>query len=126
VRKSQANTVSGKDIDALKKVWADDVTLTFAGQAPIKGKPAVEAWYRSWFDGVKQIRETTTNVSVAKPGALTLTNTVLFESVTELVRLDDTRATIREAAAVDFRGGKITAVRVYVADPHGDKILSGG
>lgn len=42
VRRNQAKLVSSKDIEALKQAWADDVTLTFAGQAPIRGNDAVE------------------------------------------------------------------------------------
>ena len=48
-----------------------------------------------------------------------------FESISELVRLNDTLATVREAVAVDFRAGKIAALRVYVADPDGEEVLSG-
>ena len=78
---SQAATVNAKDIEALKKFWADDVKLTFVGQPPIEGKDAVEAWYRSWFAGIKEIQETSTNFALVHPYALGASNTVLFEAL---------------------------------------------
>jgi hypothetical protein len=68
--KNQAATVNAKDIEALKKFWADDVKLTFVGQPPIEGKDAVEEWYRSWFAGIKEIRETSTTSHWCTPTRL--------------------------------------------------------
>ena len=104
MRKNQAATVERKDIEALTKIWADDVTLTFMGQPPIVGKPAVEAWYRSWFDVLAEVHETPKNFSFARPYALGFTNTVLWEATGEHVYKDG-RKVVQTAVAMDFERG---------------------
>jgi ketosteroid isomerase-like protein len=46
IRRNQASTLAAKDIEALKRMWADDVMLTFMRQPPIVGREAVENWYQ--------------------------------------------------------------------------------
>jgi ketosteroid isomerase-like protein len=125
MRRNQAATVESKDIEALKKMWADDVTLTFMGQPPIVGKPAVEAWYRSWFDVLEEVHESPKNFSLARPYALGFTNTVLWESTGEHVFKDGRKVVKQVAVAIDFERGKGKAIRIYVADPDGEKRYMG-
>ncbi len=122
---SQAATVNAKDIDALKKFWADDVKLTFVGQPPIEGKDAVEAWYRSWFAGIKEIRETSTNFALVHPYALGVSNTVLFEAKSDIEFTDGRHVVESEVAVIEIRGGKATSIRVYIADEDGGQVLMG-
>lgn len=122
---SQAATVNAKDIDALKKFWADDVKLTFVGQPPIEDKDAVEAWYRSWFAGIKEIRETSTNFALVHPYALGVSNTVLFEAKSDIEFTDGRHVVESEVAVIEIRGGKATSIRVYVADEDGGQVLMG-
>lgn len=123
--KGQAATVNAKDIEALKKFWAEDVTLTFVGQPPIEGKGAVEAWYRSWFAGIKEIREISTNFALVHPYAVGVSNTVLFEATSDMEFIDGRHAIEHEATVIEIRGGKATNIRVYVADEDGGKALMG-
>lgn len=123
--RNQAATVNAKDIEALKRFWADDVRLTFVGQPPIEGKDAVEEWYRSWFAGIEEIRETSTNFALLHPYALGASNTVLFESENEIQFCDGRHTVEREAVVIEIRGGKATDIRVYVADEDGGKVLMG-
>ena len=125
MRKNQAATVERKDIEALKQMWADDVTLTFMGQPPVVGKPAVEAWYRSWFDVLDEVHESPRNFSFARPYTLGFTNTVLWEATGELVFKDGRRAVKHTSVAIDFERGKAKAIRLYVADPDGEKRYMG-
>ena len=125
MRRTQAATVESKDIEALKKMWADDVTLTFLGQPAIAGKPAVEAWYRSWFDGLAEVRERPRNFAFVRPYALGFTNTVLWESTGEFVFQDGRKAVVQEVTAIDFERGKAKAIRIYVADPDGEDLFLG-
>lgn len=123
--KNQAATVNAKDIEALKKFWADDVRLTFVGQPPIEGKDAVEAWYRSWFAGIKEIRETSTNFALVHPYAVGASNTVLFESEADMDFTDGRHAVEHEVGVIEIRGGKATDIRVYVAAQDGGQVLMG-
>jgi ketosteroid isomerase-like protein len=123
--KNQAATVNAKDIEGLKKFWADDVSLTFVGQPPIEGKDAVEAWYRSWFAGIKEIRETSTNFALVHPYAVGVSNTVLFEATSDIEFTDGRRVVESEATVIEIRGGKATSIRVYIADEDGGQVLMG-
>jgi ketosteroid isomerase-like protein len=123
--KNQAATVNAKDIEALKKFWADDVSLTFVGQPPIEGKDAVEAWYRSWFAGIKEIRETSTNFALVHPYAFGVSNTVLFEAKSDIEYTDGRHVVESEVAVIEIHGGKATSIRIYVADENGGQVLMG-
>lgn len=125
MRKNQAATVNAKDIEALKNYWADDVTLTFVGQPPIEGKDAVEAFYRSWFAGIKEIRETSTNFALVHPYAVGASNTVLFEAKSDMEFTDGRHGVVQEVVVIEIRGGKATDIRVYVADEDGGGVLMG-
>ena len=125
MRKNQAATVERKDIEALKKMWADDVTLTFMGQSAIVGKPAVEAWYRAWFDVLEEVHESPKNFALVRPYALGFTNTVLWEATGEHVFKDGRRVVLQTAVAIDFERGKAKAIRLHVSDPHGEKRYMG-
>lgn len=125
LRRSQAATVRAEDVIALRRNWADDITLTFMGQPPIVGREAVEDWYRAWFAGVADVFEQPISFALARPFALGLTNTVLFETTSETVRPDGRTALLHVATAIDLERGKVRAVRVYVADPQGEKSLLG-
>jgi ketosteroid isomerase-like protein len=123
--KNQAATVNAKDIEVLKKFWADDVTLTFVGQPPIQGKDAVGAWYRSWFAGIKEIRETSTNFALVHPYALGVSNTVLFEAKSDIEFTDGRHVVESEVTVIEIRRGKATSIQVYVADEDGGQVLMG-
>lgn len=125
MRKNQAATVERKDIEALKRMWADDVTLTFMGRPAIVGKPAVEAWYRSWFDALEEVHEHPKNFSLARPYTLGFTNTVLWESSGEHVFRDGRIVEKHVSVAIDFQRGKAKAIRIYLADPDGEKAYMG-
>lgn len=123
--KNQAATVNAKDIEAVKKFWADDVKLTFVGQPPIEGKDAVEEWYRSWFAGIKEIRETSTTFALVHPYAVGLSNTVLFEAKSDMEYTDGRHCVEYEVGVIEIRGGKATNIRIYVADEDRGKVLMG-
>ena len=125
MRKNQAATVESKDIQALKEMWAEDVTLTFMGRPAIVGKPAVEAWYRSWFDAMEQVHENPKNFALVRPYTLGFTNTVLWESTGEHLFRDGRTSVVQTSVAIDFERGKAKAIRVYVADPDGEKAYLG-
>ena len=125
LRRSQAATVQAQDVIALRRSWTDDITLTFMGQPPIVGREAVEDWYRAWFAGVADAFEQPISFALARPYALGLTNTVLFETTSETVLPDGRTAVLHEATAIELRRGKVHAIRVYVADPQGEKALLG-
>jgi ketosteroid isomerase-like protein len=101
------------------------VTLTFVGQPSIVGKDAVEAWYRSWFAGIKKIRETSSNFAPVHPYALGVTNTVLFEATSDIEFTDSRHVVESEATVIEIRGGKATSIRVYIADEDGGQVLMG-
>lgn len=109
----------------MKNLWADDVKLTFVGQPPIEGKDAVEAWYRSWFAGIKEIRETSTNFALVHPYAVGVSNTVLFEATSDMELTDGRHSVVNEVAVIEIRAGKATNIRVYISDEDGGKVLMG-
>jgi ketosteroid isomerase-like protein len=123
--KNQAATINAKDIEGLKKFWADDVKLTFVGEPSIEGKDAVEAWYRSWFSGIDEIRETSTNFALVHPYAVGASNTVLFESEADIDFTDGRHTLEHEVGVIEIRGGKATEIRVYVAAEHGSDVVMG-
>jgi ketosteroid isomerase-like protein len=122
---NQAATVNAKDIEALKKFWADDVRLTFVGQPPIEGKAAVEAWYRGWFDATQEIHETSTNFALVHPYAVGSSNTVVFESEADSTFTDGRHTVERAMTIIEVHDRKATDIRVYVADEDGGQVLMG-
>ena len=101
--------------------WAADGVLEFPGRSAISGrfvgKPAVEAWWRRWFDRMRSVRFTVDRVALANPIALTFANTMFVEWHTEVTTHDGLRAHAAGVSVVRFRRGKIVHARDYFFDP---------
>ena len=105
--------------------WADDVTLTPMGCTPIRGKDAVMAFDRAYYDTMASYHVTTRSVSLAKPWAIGFTNTVVIEDEMTIERKDGRTQTLHQVLILEIKRGKLVAIRTYLADPDYEKVLLG-
>ena len=115
--RDHAAAVESLDAEKVTERFSDDVTLTFMGNPPVVGKEAVKAFMRGYYETVASSRTTTTHVAVARPWAFGLTNTVIVEDDVEVTRKDGSVDHLPQGLAFDVRGGRVVAVREYLADP---------
>ena len=105
--------------------WTDDVTLTPMGCPPIRGKDAVMAFDKAYYDTMDSCHVTLRSVSLAKPWAIGFTNTVVLEEEITIDRNDGRTQTLHNVKILELKRGKVVAVRIYLADPDYEKVLLG-
>jgi hypothetical protein len=105
--------------------WADDVTLTPMGCPPIRGKDAVMAFDKAYYDTMTSYHVTMRSVSLAKPWAIGFTNTVVIEDEMTIERKDGRTQTLHQVLILELKRGKLVAVRTYLADPDYEKVMLG-
>ena len=105
--------------------WTDDVTMTPMGCPPIRGKDAVMAFEKSYFDTIRSCHVITRSVSVAKPWAIGFTNTFVLEDEITIERKDGRTQTLHPVIVLELKRGKVAAVRTYLADPDYEKVVLG-
>lgn len=116
-KKDHAAAVESLDVDKVTERFSDDVTLTFMGNPPIVGKEAVKEFMREYFATLTSSRTTTKHVAVARPWAFGLSNTVIVEDDVQVERTDGSVEHLPQGLAFDVQGGRVVAVREYLADP---------
>lgn len=113
--------VNRKDLDSLMLAWAPDAVFEFPGRSSISGrfvgKPAIEAWWRRWFDRMRSVHFTVDRVALRNPIALTFANTMFVEWQADVVTYDGIRAHAAGVSVMRFRRGKIVHARDYFFDP---------
>jgi ketosteroid isomerase-like protein len=113
--------MSRKDVAAVMQPWADDSVLEFMGHTPIsgryEGKPAIEGFFRSVFEGVESIRLSVRHVAFANPIGLNYNNTIYVESGVDVTSHDGVTIHDERIAVFEYRHGKVVSMREWAFDP---------
>jgi ketosteroid isomerase-like protein len=118
-----------KDVAAVMRGWAEDGVLEFPGTSTLsgryEGKPAIEAFFRRWFERMDTIRLTVTHVGFANPVTLTYGSTMYVEFETDQKTTDGLSFRTEVAGVYRFRRGKVVFYREYLFDPSEAKAIWG-
>ena len=110
-----------KDLPGVMRFWADDGVFEFPGHTPISGrivgKPAIEAWFRRYFDRMASVRFTVRRAGIANPVGLTYSNTLYIEWDVDLTSVDGVTIHTSGVGVYTVRRGKLISVKDYVFDP---------
>ncbi len=110
-----------KDLAAAMRGWADDAVFEFPGRSTISGrfvgKPAIEAWWRRWFERMADVRFVVRCVAFANPFTLTLANTVFVEWAADVTTVDGISVHANAVSVMRLRRGKVVFARDYFLDP---------
>lgn len=113
--------VRRKDLAAVMRAWAEDGVLEFPGHSTLsgryEGKPAIEAFFRRWFDRMESIRLTVKHVGFANPVTLTYGSTMYVEFETDQKTRDGVSFHTEVVGVSRFRRGKLVFYREYLLDP---------
>ena len=92
------DAVNRKDLAAVMAGWADDGVLEFPGRTVLSGrhagKPAIETFFRTWFERMEAIR-----ITVKRVGFSGLTMTYGSTMYVEFPLCQDS---VRQPAAADY------------------------
>lgn len=122
--------INRKDLAAWMRYWADDAVFEFPGRTPISGrfagKPAIEAWWRRFFERMATVRFKPTRVAVANPIALVLGTTTMFAEIeVEVTSKEGIRSRAELVTVTRLRRGKAVFVRDYFFDPDVEEAIWG-
>lgn len=113
--------VSRKDLAAVMRGWAEDGVLEFPPGSTLggryEGKPAIEGFFRRWFERMASIRVTVRHVAFANPVALTLGTTMFVEFETDQRTTDGLTLHTEVVGVYRLRRGKLVSYREYILDP---------
>jgi ketosteroid isomerase-like protein len=118
------------DVDFFIRQLADDVVLECPGRTRLSGRfvgrHAVADWYRRYFDRLASLDHHLVHLTLDRPYAVGLTNTVVTE-YEEVATLSDGRTLRGRAVDVtELRRGKVVASRTYIYDLHAFEEVFGG
>jgi ketosteroid isomerase-like protein len=112
--------VSRKDLAAVMRVWAEDGVLEFPGHSTLsgryEGKPAIEAFFRRWFERMESIRLTVRHVGFSNPVTLTYGSTMYVEFETDGKTIGGVSFHTEVVGVYRFRRGKVVFYREYLFD----------
>ncbi len=118
-----------KDLAAAMRGWADNAVFEFPGHSTISGrfvgKPAIEAWWRRWFERMADVRFVVRRVAFANPFTLTLANTVFVEWVADVTTTDGVSVHAEAVSVMRVRRGKVVFARDYFLDPTIEEMVWG-
>lgn len=122
--------INRKDLAGWMNSWADDAVFEFPGRTPISGrfvgKPAIESWWRRFFERMDTVRFRPLSAAVANPFALLFGTTTMFVHVAVELTTTDGLASSGELVSVTrLRRGKIVHVRDYFFDPAVEEVIWG-
>ncbi len=130
LRPELERAVDSHDVDAIMRLWADDGLLEYGGTHTMAGTfggtEEVRGWFQRWFEGTAEVHVRVGRVAVARPWALGLSNTLLFEAHLE-ERLPAGPTVETDAVVVaTLRRGKVVHVKTYPYDETPELSLWGG
>lgn len=121
--------VNRKDLAATMHGWAEDAVFEFPGHSTISGrfvgKPAIEAWWRRWFERMATVRFVARRVALANPLALNIANTVFIEWTADVTTVDGIAAHAEGVSVMRIRRGKVVFARDYFLDPTIEELVWG-
>lgn len=122
--------VESRDVESIMRLWADDGLLEYGGTHTMAGTfggtEEVRGWFERWFEGTAEVHVRVGRVAVARPWALGLSNTLLFEALIS-ERLPGGPTVETDAVVVArLRRGKVVHVKTYMYDETPELTLWGG
>ncbi len=110
-----------RDLAAQMRGWAEDAVFEFPGHSAISGrfvgKPAIEAWWRNWFERMATVHFVVRRVALANPFTFTIANTMFVEWVADVTTVDGISAHAEAVSVMRIRRGKVVFARDYFLDP---------
>jgi ketosteroid isomerase-like protein len=114
------DAVERKDLGAVMQGWADDGVLEFPGRSAIggryEGKPAIEGFFRRWFQRMATIRLTVRHVAFANPLTLNYRNTMFVEFETDQLTVEGASLHTEVLGVYRFEHRKLVFYREYLFD----------
>ena len=113
--------VHRKDLGAVMRGWADDGVLEFPGHSGLSGryagKPAIETFFRRWFERMASIDIRVTRVGFSSPLTLTREGTMYVEFETDQRTVEGLAFHTEVVGVYRFRRGKLASYREFLFDP---------
>lgn len=121
--------VQRKDLRAVMQGWADDGVLEFPGHSSLsgryEGKPAIEAFFRRWFERMTSIEIRVTHVGFSNPLTLTREGTMYVEFETDQRTIEGLAFHTDVVGVYRFRRGKLASYRELLWDPSAAEAIWG-
>jgi uncharacterized protein len=120
VRADFENIFTNRDMKKLMALYADDATLSQAGDLPIsgvhRGRNAIEAYFTEFFNHYPKMRVTVRNVFVSNIFAMGTTNEMAIEYDLEYTNREGKTFHNSGISVGRAKGGKIVESKEYIFD----------
>jgi len=117
---SAYDALNNRDIKAFLAAWRDDCTFIYPGNLPIsgkmEGKPAIEKWFKNFFDQFPKIKYTLKNVCVENVFDFMGINTVAAHWDSEYTKKDGKEFQNSGVTVIKIKFGKADFVKDYYFD----------
>lgn len=118
-----------RDVEAMMRLWDPHGVLEFGGTNGMSGRfvgeAEIRAWMERWFTRMRDLRVTVGRVAVARPWALGLTNTVMYELHVEETSYDGRTVSADLVSVADLRRGRLVHVRDFPFDETPELLMWG-
>ena len=118
------DALNNRDLETFLAAWRDDCTFIYPGDLPIsgkiEGKPAIEKWFKNFFNQFPKIKYTLKNVCVDNVFDFMGTNTVAAHWDSEYTNKDGKEFQNSGVSIIKIKFGKAEFVKDYYFDT-GDK-----
>ncbi|RLB97789.1 MAG: hypothetical protein DRH34_14735 [Deltaproteobacteria bacterium] len=117
---SAYNALNNRDFEAFLAAWRDDCTFIYPGDLPvsgkIEGKPAIEKWFKNFFDQFPKLKYTLKNVCVDNVFDFMGINTVAAHWDSEYTNKDGKKFQNSGVTVIKIKFGKAEFVKDYYFD----------
>lgn len=113
---SALETMNRRDLPAIMSRWHDDATFTYPMTGEIKGKKALEEFFRKFMEQFPEVKFKLVNVYVKNIFAFGLSNTVGVEWEYEITNREGKTFHNCGISTSRVRRGKVVASREYYYD----------
>ena len=114
------DALNNRDLETFLAAWRDDCTFIYPGELPISGtivgKPAIEKWFKNFFDQFPKIKYTLKNVCVGNVFDFMGTNTVAVHWDSEYTNKDGNEFQNSGVSIIKIKFGKAESVKDYYFD----------
>jgi len=122
-KKAIANSFEALNLHDLSKFmssWHDDGAFIYPGEIPesgiLKGKSAVEGWFRNFLEQFPKIQFEIQDICVRNIFALTGTNVVSVHWNVQLTNKDGREGHNSGVTVITIKGGKVSQVKDFIFD----------
>ena len=118
-----------RDLDRVMSGWAPDGVLEFGGTGAMSGRYAghaeIRTWMQTWFERMAELHVRVGRVALARPWALGLDNTVMYEFHVEETSHDGVSVVADVLVVAELRRGRIVHSRDYLFDETPERVMWG-